>query len=162
MSILNISPLTNRRCKDDHDNGYEDDHGVIWMDICNTLHVYYKNDPKEFLQEQNWDVVRIIESLQKTKKHLFPYLGGIKLSSYWLLILSYFTSAKLKNTHEISIIPDTHIIKSTIRLGLAADTVTPLETETIWRAVLKEHGIPPTEMHSTLWRWSWGGFSQEI
>ena len=59
--------------------------------------------------------------IQKEKKPLFPYLGGPKLSNYWLFILHDFTDVKFKNVEEISIIPDTHVIKSSIHLGVVEE-----------------------------------------
>jgi len=137
-------------------------HSSIWINICHTLASYYKNDPKEVLRESDFDTPLIIQVLQRDKKHLFPYLGGIKLSNYWLFILSIFTDVELKNIQEISIIPDVHVIRSTIQLGLAKEGVQPLEVEQIWRKVSKEVGISPVEMHSALWRWSRNNFHPEL
>jgi hypothetical protein len=137
-------------------------HSSIWINICNTLASHYKSDPKEVLRENNFDISLIIQTLQKDKKHLFPYLGGIKLSNYWLFILSIFTDVEFKNIQEISIIPDVHVIRSTIKLGLAKEGVQPLEVEQIWRQVSKEIGISPVDMHSALWRWSRNNFYPKL
>ncbi len=137
-------------------------HPAIWLRICQTLENYYHNDPREILREADYDVRWIIRNLQKEKKALFPYLGGAKLSNYWLFILSKFTNAKLKYLEELSIVPDTHVTKSTIRLGLARKGARPPEVEQIWRSVLRDVGIPPAEMHSALWRWSRSGFRLRI
>lgn len=137
-------------------------HPMIWGAISETLYKYYDSDPRRVLSESGHDVIRLIETLQKTKKDIFPYLGGAKLSNYWLFILDSFTDVKLKNLNEISIIPDTHVIKSTINLGLATEGVQAAEVESVWRKVLKETGISPTEMHSALWRWSRNGFSPDL
>lgn len=133
-------------------------HPFIWVSICSTLAKHYNSDPREVLRESDFDVPIIIQNLQRDKKHLFPYLGGIKLSNYWLFILSVFTDVKLKNTQDISIIPDVHVIRSTVKLGLAKDGVQPAEVEKIWREVSKNVGISPVDMHSMLWRWSRNNF----
>jgi hypothetical protein len=137
-------------------------HPAIWLKLCNTLYEDYNSDPREVLSEGEHDAQRVIVILQELKKHRFPYLGGIKLSNYWVFILTTFTDASLRNEHEISIIPDTHIIKGTIRLGLKKDGVKPPEVEAVWREVLAATGIHPGEMHSALWRWSRGGFRLEV
>ena len=137
-------------------------HTQIWIDICNTLDNYYDGNPKNVLAESDFDVPRIISAVQREKKHLFPYLSGIKLSNYWLFMMTQFTAAPLRNTHEISIIPDTHVIKSTIHLGMAPTGVSSAQVERIWRDVLHCSDIHPTEMHSALWRWSRNGFQPNL
>jgi hypothetical protein len=130
-------------------------HCNIWIALSKTLVTYYNNDPRLILKEKDFDVVEIINLLQKEKKEIFPYLGGQKLSNYWLFILSHFTDVKFKNVEEISIIPDTHVIKSSIQLGVVDEkSADPKTVELAWRPILKQLSISPTEMHSALWRWS--------
>lgn len=137
-------------------------HPQIWRRICETLHTHYDDDPRRILKEADYDVRTIIHIVQVEKKNLFPYLGGIKLSNYWLFILSSFTDVQLKNPEQISIIPDTHVVQSTVRLGLAFEGVSSKQVETIWKGILAETGIPSGEMHSALWRWSRSGFSVRV
>jgi hypothetical protein len=137
-------------------------HVDIWIRISKTLAKHYNNNPREILKEGNFDVKQIIQILQEDKKPLFPYLGGIKLSNYWLFILSRFTNVRLENVEEISIIPDTHVIKSTVRLGLAQLGVKSTEVERIWRVILKEVNISPVDMHPTLWAWSRQNFLPDV
>ncbi len=94
-------------------------HPKIWVTICFTLANHYDGDPKNVLAEGAFNVPPVIQLLQRDKKHLFPYLSGRKLSNYWLFILSRFTDVRLTNLDQISIIPDSNVIKSTARLGLA-------------------------------------------
>lgn len=137
-------------------------HPMIWRRINETFFNHYDNDPRKVLSECSYDIVGIIDTVQKKKKDIFPYLGGVKLSNYWLFILNSFTDVEFDNLNELSIIPDTHIIKSTIQLGLAKDGVKPSEVESIWRGVLKKVNIPPTDMHSALWRWSRNNFIPKL
>lgn len=137
-------------------------HAAIWIRICQTLATHYTSDPRKVLEEAGFDVKQIIQTLQRDKKHLFPYLSGMKLSNYWLFILANFTDASLRNIEEISIIPDTHVIKSTVRLGLAEPGVTPTIVESLWREIVKEARLSPIEMHSALWRWSRNGFAPTL
>jgi len=137
-------------------------HAIIWTKLCETFFRYYGSDPRNLLEECQFDVPTIINTLQREKKHLFPYLGGRKLSNYWLFMLSEFTDIELRQVHEISIIPDTHVIRGTIELGLLSGNPTPLQVEEVWRHALRELGVPPGEMHSALWRWSRNQFDPPV
>ena len=88
----------------------------------------------------------------------FPYLSGIKISNYWLFILSKFTDVKFKNLNYVSIIPDTHVLQSSIQLGLSDAKTTPAQVELIWFELLKDSGIDPITMHPVLWNWSRNNF----
>lgn len=137
-------------------------HPHIWSTLCQTLNALYDNDPRQILAEGSFDIPTIINILQNTRKSDFPYLGGVKLSNYWLFILHEFTDAQFKRVHELSIIPDTHVIKSTVKLGLAPEGVSSRAVEQIWRGILRELDISPTQMHSALWRWSRNGFKPDL
>lgn len=137
-------------------------HTNIWYRLSKTLAQNYNSDPRVFLDEHRFDVLRIISTIQITRKNQFPYLSGIKLSNYWLFILSHFTDVDFTNKHEISIIPDTHVIKSSIRLGVVKEDSTSKDVEAAWRPILKELDISPIEMHSALWRWSRNEFNPTI
>lgn len=137
-------------------------HTDIWISISETLNKHYSNNPFNILKADNFDVVKILETVQNKKKRLFPYLGGIKLSNYWLFILSRFTEVKFPNTHEISIIPDTHVIKSSVKLGLVYPNAKPKDVENAWKKVLKNSHIAPTQMHSVLWHWSRAVFHPKV
>lgn len=136
-------------------------HTDIWIAISHTLHELFHDDPREIIKSADNDVVKLLHILQISHKKYFPYLSGPKLSNYWPFILSQFSDVQLKNPHEISIIPDTHIIKSTIKLGLANDYVSPLEVVAIWKELLKDTGISPVEVHPVLWNWSRDNFHPE-
>ena len=137
-------------------------HPRIWIAICQTLAEHYGGDPRNILVEADFDAGRVIKNLQHDMRHLFPYLGGRKLSNYWLFILSRFTDAPLTNLDEISIIPDTNVIKSTIHLGLADDDVTPQRVEEIWNIITDEIGLAPIELHPVLWNWARNRFMPEV
>jgi hypothetical protein len=134
---------------------------ILWT-ISHTLHEHFDNDPRVLFASYNHDVRKIVQALQVERKPLFPYLGGTKLSNYCLFIISEFTDAPLRNLHEISIIPDTHVIRSTVRLGLLEDGCDARAVEAVWRPLLRELRVPPTEMHTALWRWSRSGFCPDI
>lgn len=137
-------------------------HTEIWLAIAGTLHRHFDNDPRNIIQEAESDAGKLIHLLQVARKKAFPYLSGPKLSNYWPYILSQYTDVAFANTHEISIIPDTHVLQSTIQLGLADRLVTPSEAERIWRDVLKGTGISPVTMHPVLWNWSRNNFQPSV
>lgn len=137
-------------------------HPMIWFTLSKTLFDYYKSDPREIFKEQNYEVEKIVWLMQKEKKKLFPYMGGLKLSNYVLAILSWFTDLKLSDMHNLSIIPDTRIIQATVKLGITDTLPTPQQTVDLWRDILKDANIPPHEMHSILWHWSRNGFKPEV
>jgi hypothetical protein len=137
-------------------------HVLIWTTIAGTLHEFYHDDPREVILEGHSDAGGLIHLLQVTHKKRFPYLSGPKLSNYWPYILSHYTDVQFKNAHEISIIPDTHVIQSSERLGLTLAGATPLQIELAWRELLENSGITPSQVHPVLWNWSRNKFLPEI
>jgi hypothetical protein len=129
-------------------------HVHIWTTIAGTLHSFYNNDPRYILQEANHDAGQLIRNLQTVYRPRFPYLSGPKLSNYWPYILSHYTDAVFQNPHEISIIPDTHVIQSSHYLGLSQPGASSLQVEAIWRELLKDSGMVPSQIHPVLWNWS--------
>lgn len=137
-------------------------HVLIWTKIAATLHEYYGDDPREVLKESRFDAKVLISNLQGVNKSKFPYLSGPKLSNYWPYILSQYTDVRFTNSHEISIIPDTHVIKSSIKLGLVGTKSKPVQVEACWKELLKGSGINPSVMHPVLWNWSRNNFMPEV
>ncbi|OGM30086.1 hypothetical protein A2801_03175 [Candidatus Woesebacteria bacterium RIFCSPHIGHO2_01_FULL_41_10] len=137
-------------------------HTDIWITICKTLHDHYHDDPRSVLKEGDCDAGKIIDLIQKQKKKLFPYLSGPKMTNYWLYILSYYTDVKLKNMQEISIIPDTHVMQCTIKLGLLDKVSSPIEAAQVWKELLTGSELSPVQMHPVLWNWSRNNFLPEV
>ena len=137
-------------------------HTDIWIKISETLAKYYSGDPREVLKEAKYNVIEILENLQNVKKSLFPYLGGKKLSNYWLFILNKFTDVKLKNVAMLSVIPDTHVLQSTVKLGLHNGAVTAEIADKLWRDLLVGTDLYPVDMHPVLWNWSRNNFQPEV
>lgn len=133
-------------------------HTLIWTTIANTFHELYKDDPREVIKAADNDIVKLLEILQVSQKKYFPYLSGPKLSNYWPYILSQYSDVVFINPHEISIIPDTHIIQSSVQLGLVHPGATSLDVVEAWKVLLKDSGVSPVEMHPVLWNWSRAGF----
>lgn len=137
-------------------------HTNIWITISTTLNKLFNNDPREIIKTGNYDVEEILNILTVRHKNDFPYLRGPKLSNYWLYILDQFTDAKLTNKKKISIIPDTHIIKSSIHLGLVDRDAKVGEIEQAWVVLLKDSELDPIDMHPVLWNWSRNSFKPEV
>jgi hypothetical protein len=129
-------------------------HVLIWTTISRTLHDHYNSDPRAIIAEANSDAGELIRLLQVTHRRRFPYLSGPKLSNYWPFILSLYTDVQFAHPEEISIIPDTHVLQSSVRLGLVNPGATPLQVEAAWKALLKNSGINPSQVHPVLWNWS--------
>lgn len=137
-------------------------HTLIWTTIAQTLHEYYQDDPRNIIKEAGGDAGQLIELLQRTHRTRFPYLSGPKLSNYWPFILSRFTDVTFKNAQEISIIPDTHVLQSSIQLGVTSAGATALQTELAWKELLNGSGINPSQVHPILWHWSRNKFQPEV
>jgi|SRR5581483_791711 len=137
-------------------------HTLIWTTIAATLHEFYEDDPRKIVAEASTDAGQLITLLQKTHRKRFPYLSGPKLSNYWPFILAQYTDVQFKNAEAISIIPDTHVLKSSARLGITTDNATPLEVEVAWKALLQGSGITPSRVHPVLWNWSRNKFLPEV
>lgn len=137
-------------------------HVLIWTTIAKTFHDHYSDDPRELIAEAHSDAGELIRLLQITHRKRFPYLSGPKLSNYWPYILSHYTDVEFKNPHEISIIPDTHVIQSSVRLELVPIGAAPLQVELAWRKLLKGTGINPSQVHPVLWNWSRNKFLPEV
>lgn len=137
-------------------------HTDIWLAISNALHDLYADDPRKLFIETSWDVLKILDRIQVQQRKHFPYLSGPKLSNYWLYILSNHTNAKFTNPHEISIIPDTHVLQCTVQLGITPTISTPLIVARAWKELLQDSGLTPAEMHAVLWNWSRNNFLPEV
>ncbi len=137
-------------------------HVLIWTTIAKTLHDHYQDDPRQLIAEAHNDAEELIRLLQTTYRKRFPYLSGPKLSNYWPYILSHYTDVTFKNAHAISIIPDTHVLQSSVKLGVVTADATALQTEAAWKELLHDSGISPSQVHSVLWNWSRNKFQPEI
>lgn len=137
-------------------------HTEIWQKLSITLNKLYKNDPREVLRTADYDVRKILDLLQQTNKKDFPYISGAKMVNYWLYILSKYTDVKLQNMQEISIIPDTHVMQCTIKLGMADKELPPEKTAALWKEVLAGTDIYPVNLHPVLWNWSRADFEPAV
>lgn len=137
----------------------------IWIRICKTIVEDFDGDIRKMFAINNYDVEKIKEYVQVKNKKNFPYLSGKKLCNYWLFVLHQYTDIKLKNLNMIDIATDTHIIKSTHRLGLIDENqLNDSKVQDIvikaWREILKGSKYSPIDIQTALWLWSRDGFKQ--
>lgn len=137
-------------------------HTEIWTKICKGLHENFESDPRVMIVFAQNDILKLLDVLQVSHRKSFPYLSGPKLSNYWPYILSQYTDVRFGNPHEISIIPDTHIIQSTIHLGLAPDGAGQEQVVKAWKELLTGSEITPADMHPVLWNWSRNNFQPRV
>jgi len=137
---------------------FRDKHTDIWYRIALTLDNDYGGDPRVFLATCDYDVKIVRETLLRRRKD-FPYLSGPKLANYWLYMLTCFTDVPLRKRDAITIIPDVHIIRASVRLGIVSEPVSDRSAVAdAWKAVLRGTTIAPVDLHAPLWRWSRMGF----
>lgn len=133
-------------------------HTAIWFTLCTTLFEKFDSDPRKIFEQTHFSVLNTKILLQTNKKD-FPYLNGLKMSNYWMYILSRYTNMHLLDMENISIIPDTHVLQASVVLGLIPSVdVDRLKVEKIWYDLLLGTGINPVDMHPVLWNWSRNDF----
>lgn len=133
-------------------------HIQIWKKLSETFHDHFADDPRVLFEKGDFDAEVVLEIVQKDMKKDFPYLSGPKLSNYFIFILLAYSDLKLKNTHMISIIPDTHIMQATKVLGILDNDINPQNTEEAWMSLLEDTEFSPIDFHSILWNWSRNNF----
>ena len=137
-------------------------HTQIWSTISQTLNEHFRNDPRAVMEAGNFDAQKILVLVQKDKKKLFPYLSGPKMANYWLYILSQYTDVKLSNMHYISIIPDTHVIQCSVKLGLVDEKASSERVASVWQELLSGTTLNPIDIHPVLWNWSRNNFQPTV
>ncbi|NTV31369.1 hypothetical protein HGA91_05345 [candidate division WWE3 bacterium] len=137
-------------------------HTLIWRKLTNSFNKNYHNDPRFILQLNTFNISQILNYITIEQKNQFPYLCGAKMSNYWLYILHQFTDAPFTGLEHISIIPDTHVMQSSVRLGLVPLNSSPEQTAQAWFFILKNSEIRPIDMHPILWNWSRNNFIPEV
>lgn len=135
----------------------------IWIKLCNTINTLFDGDIRKLFAINNYDVNRIRDYIQKENKTKFPYLSGNKICNYWLYVLYQYTDVKFINIGDLTVAPDTHVIKASHRLGLINDQ--ELESNNVqilvihrWNQLLKKTKYNPIDIHTPMWLWSRNGF----
>ncbi len=140
-------------------------HPEIWKRVATGI---VKSSPKEnvqgLIESVQFDISSLKKIMQGTRKSDFPYLSGPKIFNYWLYALESYTNVSWKSRELITIAPDTHILKATVKLSICSSEVlngTTEDRQTVakaWENVLMGSGIAPIDVHTPLWLWSRAGF----
>lgn len=137
----------------------------IWIQLCRTFVELFDGDIRKLFTLFNNDVDKIRNYIQKENKKKFPYLSGTKICNYWLYVLWEYTLQEYQNIEKLTVAPDTHVIKSTYRLGLITEE--ELEKNNVqeivierWNNLFKGTKYKPIDIHTALWLWSRNGFKE--
>jgi len=137
----------------------------IWITLCQTIEDLFDGDIRKLFIELENDVDKIRNFIQKEKKKRFPYLSGTKICNYWLYVIWQYTKQEYKNIENLTVAPDTHVVKATHRLGLITEKeLTSSNVQEIvinrWNELLKGTKYKPIDIHTPLWLWSRNGFKE--
>lgn len=137
----------------------------IWLSLCNTFMELFDGDIRKLFDMMDNDVDKIRDFIQKDNKKKFPYLSGTKICNYWMYVIYQYTDRRYKNIENLTVAPDTHVCKSTYRLGLINDdefnsTNVQLIVIDRWKELFKGTKYKPIDMHTILWLWSRNGFKE--
>jgi hypothetical protein len=133
-------------------------HTRIWYTISQTLAQNYNADPRVLVAMCDSDA-ELIRAELISRRRDFPYLSGPKLANYWLYMLTCFTDVQIKDRKAITIIPDVHVIRASVRLGVIQEhTTNRVAVAEAWEAALQNTPFAPVDLHAPLWRWSRMGF----
>lgn len=160
-------------------------HTKIWSKISYTIIKHYGADIRNLFRRHNNSIPGILQEVQYTHKQDFPYLSGNKIANYWLYVMWQYAEPELSGKRSLSVAPDTHVIKSSIMLGLVTPSGTPSsisqEVAEKWEGIfslhdmedcdkdvlekwqtLVRHGLCPIDLHYALWLWSRRNFAPPV
>lgn len=137
----------------------------IWMRLSNTINELFDGDIRKIFKINDYDVNKIRYYIQKENKNRFPYLSGNKICNYWLYVLYQYTNIKFRNIEELTVAPDTHVVKASYRLGaITEEELNSNKVQLIvierWNEILKETEYNPIDIHTPMWLWSRNGFKE--
>jgi hypothetical protein len=141
-------------------------HPAIWRTLCETFHGGFNGDVRAFLSSHGYTVSDIAAYMMLNKKR-FPYLSGTKIMNYWLYVLEKYADANYSDRGNITVAPDTHVIKSSVKLGLISEEAANLpnireKVSGLWVEILRGTELVPIDIHTPLWLWSRSGFAIEL
>ena len=137
----------------------------IWIRLSNTINELFDRDIRRLFKINDYDVNKIRQYIQKENKAKFPYLSGNKICNYWLYVLYQYTDIKFKNIEELTVAPDTHVVKASYRLRVITEK--ELNSSNVqlivierWNEILKGTKYNPIDIHTPMWLWSRNGFKE--
>lgn len=135
----------------------------IWLKLCNTFVELFDGDVRNLFDSLENDVNKIRKFIQVDNKKKFPYLSGTKICNYWMYVIYQYTDRRYKNVESLTVAPDTHVCKASLRLGLINEN--EYESSNVqeiviarWQDVLSGTELKPIDVHTPLWLWSRNGF----
>lgn len=137
----------------------------IWLTLCNTFVELFDGDIRKIFDSLDNDVNKIRNFIQIQNKKKFPYLSGTKICNYWLFVIYQYTDKIYKNIEDLTVAPDTHVCKATLKLNLITEEefnsnkVQQIVIEK-WQNLLKSSNYKPIDLHTKLWLWSRNGFKE--
>ena len=141
-------------------------HPAIWRRLCEPFMEDFDGDVRLLFSECGNSVEAVRKYFADNKKRL-PYLGGEKILNYWLYVMEQRGGICFADRERITVAPDTHVIQSSIRLGLISaeeaekSDVRALTAER-WNWLLSESEHVPIDFHTPMWLWSRSGFRVKI
>lgn len=140
-------------------------HVQIWQKISIAAHENYNNDLRNLFKKNEYNIGNILKEVQETNKKIFPYLSGAKIANYWLYVMTEYTNLPFVNREALSIAPDTHVIQSSLKLGLIErgrdETQLRMKVAQAWDTLLKGTEFAPIDIHTPLWLWSRNNFTPD-
>jgi len=139
---------------------------AVWRTLCVTIMEELDGDLRNLFRQNGNSVGRIKQHITQHKKS-FPYLGGPKIMNYWLYVMEQYTDVSFPDREQITVAPDTHIVQSSIKLGLiTADEAAGAKPQELvaarWEGLLQGSGLCPIDIHTPMWLWSRGKFGVVI
>lgn len=139
----------------------------IWIKLCNTIQKEFNGDIRLLFNQFGNNIELIRHYVQVKNKKLFPYLSGKKIFNYWLYVIYQYTDREYVDISELTVAPDTHVIKASRVLGLINDeeidksNIQEIVVER-WEFLLSDSEFNPIDIHTPLWLWSRSGFKYEL
>lgn len=137
----------------------------VWLRLCETFFQRFDGDVRRLFDQNGNDIARIKHFVQVEHKKAFPYLSGTKICNYWLYVMYQYTGRKFVRLDALTVAPDTHVCKASLRLGLITEeqfrspNVQAIVAEN-WAQVFSQTPYNPIDIHTPLWLWSRQGFPE--
>ncbi len=139
----------------------------IWINLCKTFVELFDGDIRKIFNMFDSNVEKIKNFIQNENKKKFPYLSGTKICNYWLYVIYQYTDRKYKDIEHLTVAPDTHVCKATLKLGLISQEEFDSSNVQIivinrWKELFENTKYNPIDIHTPLWLWSRNGFIEII
>ena len=97
----------------------------FWRTVGVTFHKKWDGDPRNFLQDCDWDAPTVLKRLKSDShpyagqtKHDYPFLRGPKIGPLWLRMLRDNVGIEPRNLDEVPIPVDRHVARATLAIGV--------------------------------------------